>query len=134
MPECIRCGDFTDNPADGDYHYCDECLDGFAEIESSGVIVEQRDSGGYNVIVTDATASLDGGNEESQVEALARGKYIADECGLEALFKYERTGSNWVLDEYLQTHPNIRKDVHERLSRVPEQTPEGLLDRIKSLF
>ncbi|TSD15095.1 hypothetical protein DP107_04370 [Haloglomus irregulare] len=79
MAECERCGDFTDNPADGEYHYCDDCLDEFAAIESNGVIVEEEpDSGAYHVIVTARDSSMDGGSEDSQVDALARGKYIAD--------------------------------------------------------
>lgn len=135
MPECVRCGAFTDNKPEGKYHYCDDCLDYFAEIESSGVIVEQSEQGGkYHVIVTDREASLDGGEELSQPEALARGKYIADECNLPALFKYKQTGSTWVLEEYLKAHPGIRGDVHDRLRRVPEQTSEGFLDRIRQFL
>ena len=99
MPECVRCGDFTDNRADGDYHYCDSCLNRFAEIEANGVIVEQDDESQYQVIVTAAEATHGGGTELSQTDALARGKYIAEESGLDAVFKYERTGSRWLLEE-----------------------------------
>lgn len=135
MAECVRCGDFTDNPSEGDYHYCEDCLNRFSQIESSGVIIEQDGANGeYHVIVTDGTASLDGGSEDSQEGALARGKYISDECGVEALFKYENTKSRWILDEYLQAHPDIRQDVHERLRRVPDQTSDGFLSRIKSFL
>jgi len=134
MPECVRCGAFTDNPTDGDYHYCDNCRDRFAEIEANGVIVEQDGDGQYQVIVTAADATHDGGTELSQTDALARGKYIADESGLEAIFKYKRTGSRWLLEEYLQEHPSIRQDVHERLRRVPDETSDGFLARIKSFL
>jgi len=135
MPECVRCGAFTDNPADGDYYYCDECLDRFAEIESTGVVIEQEEVGGdYYVTVTDRDASLDGGRELTQTEALARAKYIVDECRIEGVFKYERTGSRWVLDEYLQEHPSIQQEVHERLRRVPDGTPSGFLDRVRNLL
>jgi len=135
MPECVRCGAFTDNPADGDYHYCDDCLDRFAEIEQSGVVVEQDEVGGdYHVIVTNRDASLDGGTEYSQTEALARGKYIAEECDLDAVFKYKRTGSIWILDEYLEAHPELRQKVHERLRRVPDETPDGFIDRIRDFL
>lgn len=135
MPECVRCGVFTDNTPDGDYHYCDDCLDRFTEVEQSGVIVEQDTSGeAYHVIVTDGDASLDGGTEYTQVEALARGKHIADECGLEGLFKYAQTGSTWILSEYLEEHPSIRQDVHERLRRLPEDHTAGFLSRIRQLL
>ncbi|GAA3880133.1 hypothetical protein [Haloarcula argentinensis] len=134
MAECARCGAFTDNEADGEYHYCDDCLADFATIEQSGVVVEQATEGGaYHLIVTDGDASLDGGQETSQVDALARGKYICDECGLNGVFKYAPSGSTWVLSEYLQAHPGIRQDVHERLRRVPDEPP-GLLDRIRNFL
>lgn len=135
MPECTRCGAFTDTAASGEYRYCRDCRDRFNEIEQSGVIVEQDESGGdYHVIVTDGDASLTGGSEQTQIEALARGKYIMDECGVDGLFKYAETGSTWLLGEYLQSHPDIRQQVHERLSRVPEDTEDGFLTRIKNLF
>lgn len=135
MAECERCGDFTDNPAEGKYNYCDDCLDRFAEIESNGVIVEEDSSSGeYHIIVTARESSMEGGSEESQVNALARGKYIADENNLPALFKYETSGSRWLLNEYLQAHPDIRQDVHNRLRRVPERTDDGLLDKIRNFL
>lgn len=135
MAECARCGDFTDNPAEQRYHYCDDCLDRFAEIESNGIIVEEDASDNeYHIIVTAQNSSMGGGVERSQTDALARGKYIADETDHLALFKYETTGSRWVLDEYLQAHPGIRREVHERLRRVPEQTDDGLLSRIRNFL
>lgn len=135
MPECVRCGDFTDNDPEGEYHYCDDCLDTFDEIEQSGVIVEQDEPGGdYHIVVTGHETSLDGGTELSQHEALARAKYISDEENVPALFEYERTGSRWILDEYLQEHPSIRQDVHDRLRRVPEKTEAGLLAKIRGVF
>jgi hypothetical protein len=134
MAECERCGDFTDNPADGEYHYCDACLDEFAEIESNGVVVEGGAGDEYHVIVTARDASLDGGQELSQVNALARGKYIADENDLPALFKYQPSSSRWVLEEYLEAHPGIRQDVHERIRRVPDRADDGLLTRIRNFL
>ena len=135
MPECVRCGDFTDNDPRGEYYYCADCLDTFAEIEQSGVIVEQDEAGGdYHIIVTDHGASVDGGTELSQTEALARAKHISDEEEVSALFKYDRTGSRWILDEYLQAHPEIRQDVHDRLRRVPEKADDGIFAKIRNLF
>jgi len=134
MPECVRCGDFTDNPSDGEYHYCDECLDYFAAVEERGVIIEHESDGDVHVIVTANNESFDGGSEQSQIDGLARGKHIAEQTGLPAIFKYKATGSCWELDEYLQAHPKIRQNVHERLRRVPDNTAERLIDRIKSLL
>ncbi|SEH63810.1 hypothetical protein SAMN05192561_11728 [Halopenitus malekzadehii] len=132
MAECERCGDFTDNAADGRYHYCDDCLEHFTTVESEGVVVEEDPTADeYHIIVTARDASMDGGSEQSHVEALARGKYIADETGLPALFKYETTGSRWDLETYLQEHPSVRTDVHDRLRRVPEGTDEGFLGKVR---
>ncbi|MFU1783013.1 hypothetical protein ACM16X_16710 [Haloarcula japonica] len=61
MAECAHCGAFTDNGADGESHYYDDCLSDFATIEQSGVVVEQATEGGaYHLIITDRDASLDG--------------------------------------------------------------------------
>jgi hypothetical protein len=133
MPECVRCGAFTDNPAPGEYHYCGDCRDRFAKIEANGVIVEQSTDRDYRVIVTADAADHTGGTEPTQTQALARGKYIADNAGVDAMFKYEPTGSRWVLSTYLDAHPEIRQEVHERLRRVPADE-RGLLARLRRLF
>lgn len=135
MAECSRCGDFTDNPADGDYHYCDDCQAEFNRIRDRGVIVQQnRSQGNYNIYVSAQDERHRGGTEESQIDALARGVYLTDELGLDGLFEYERSGSQWILQEYLQEHPSIKSDVVDRLSRVPEKTEPGLLDRLRSML
>lgn len=134
MPECVRCHDFTDNSADGDYHYCDDCRDQFEEIEQHGVVVEHDTDGDVHIIVTASDEAINGGTEQSQIDGLARGKYIADETGLPVLFKFNRSGSRWLLDEYLQAHPDIRKEVHKRLRRVPDDSPDGILDRVRGLL
>jgi len=135
MPECARCGAFTDNPAEGDYHYCDDCLDRFDEIRKHGVIVQSApDENGYEVYVSHDTDRFDGGRESNQTDALARGKYIADELGVDGLFKYDRSGSQWLLEEYLKEHPSVRSNAMDRLSRVPENSDKGLFDKLRTLF
>lgn len=135
MGECARCGAFTDNPAKGQYQYCEDCQQLFDEIRQNGVIVQQTPgSGGYEVYVTHESEEYSGGTESNQAEALARGKYIADDLGIEGLFEYEKAGSQWKLEEYLQEHPNVRQDVMQRLSRIPENTESGLLEKLRNLF
>ena len=135
MAECARCSAFTDNHAKGDYPYCDDCHDRFENVRESGVIVRQiPDSGEYQIDVTTSTGRNQGGTEKTQVDALARGKHLADKYGLEALFEYQRSGSQWMLDEYLQAHPEIRQDVRERLRRTPEKTDGGFVKRLRNLF
>lgn len=123
MSTCTRCGADTANPAPGEYHYCDDCLDRFAEIERHGVVVTQESTHEVRVEVTAADVSFDGGIEETQVDGLARGKYVADETDLPVLFEYEPNGSRWELKRYLQHHPAIREQVHEHLHRLPETVP-----------
>jgi hypothetical protein len=132
MPECERCSDFTDLGREGNYHYCKECREKFDAIRQSGVIV--RGESEYDIVVSVDGHAEEGGLEESQVDALARGKLIADELGVEALFEYGGNGSTWVLSEYLTEHPDIQVDVSERLSRVPEEDGGSLLNRIKNVF
>lgn len=135
MPECARCGDFTDNPAAGQYHYCDACTDLFDAIRSQGVVVTQANNGdGYEILVTVSGAEDRGGHEDTHVEALARGKLLADELGADALFEYDSTGSRWVLENYLDRHPAVNRDVEKRLQRVPEDRSKSLLGRLRSLF
>lgn len=134
MPECARCSDFTDNPANQDYHYCDDCLNHFEEVEDRGVIVEHERNGEVYVMVTSLDEAEDGGTEYSQIEGLARGKYIANETGLPAVFKYNQTGSIWDLDDYLREHPSIRQDVNDRLRKVPDNSSEGLIQRIRNIL
>jgi hypothetical protein len=134
MAECVRCNDFTDNRRQGDYIYCDDCLDRFNNIEQNGVVVTDTENGDVQITVTADDGSVDGGIEQSQADGLARGKYIMDETGLKGVFKYERSGSVWILDEYLQAHPKIRQQVNRRLSRVPERSDEGLLNRIREIL
>lgn len=132
MPECARCSDFTDNPSNGECRYCDTCQEAFQAVRQRGVIVEQVDDG-YHVYVTANDDRYGGGVEPSQVDGLARGKHIADELGVDALFSYDQTGSRWLLEEYLRAHPGIRQEVTERVSRVPNRE-DGLLDRVRGYF
>lgn len=132
MPECERCGAFTDIKRDGKYHYCKDCRSTFADIRESGVVVRGEDE--YDVLVNVDGHRDKGGKEHSQVDALARGKLVADELGVDGLFEYEETGSTWVLPEYLSEHPDIQADVSARLSRVPDDEGVGLLERLRNAF
>lgn len=70
MPECARCGDFTDNPAEKQYQYCTSCNQHFSEIRESGVIVRRIDNrGNYEVSVTvsDHTKKVGGRIHRSKV-------------------------------------------------------------------
>jgi len=67
------------------------------------------------------------------LHALICEKYIADELGVDGLFEYDRSGSQWVLEEYLNEHPSVRSNAMDRLSRVPENSDKGLIDKLRTL-
>lgn len=134
MPECARCGDFTDNPASKDYHYCDNCIEHFNYIRNHGVTVRSVDDQGNYAVTVNLDGHEDtGGREASQIDALARGKKTAEDLGVQAMFEYTTTGSQWDLDTYLVNHPDIRAGVYDRLSRVPPEE-KNILQRIFSRF
>jgi hypothetical protein len=132
MPECDRCGAFTDAAREGDYHYCQGCRSAFANIRESGVVV--RGDREYDVLVNVDGHYDKGGQEQSQADALARGKLLTDELRADGIFEYGETGSTWILSEYLNAHPDIQADVSERLSRVPDGDDAGLLAKLRSVF
>jgi len=106
-------------------------LDTFDEVRQGGVVVKGEDE--YDVLVSADGHEEKGGQEYSQVDALARGKLVADELGVDGLFEYDGTGSTWLIEEYLSTHPSIQSDVSKRLSRVPDNE-SGLLSKLRSVF
>lgn len=135
MPECIRCGDFTDNSPEKQYHYCNTCLDEFDRIRENGVVVKTANSSsGYVITLPKDFEGFYEGREDSHVEALARGKWLSDELGLDALFEYGPSGSKWDLVEYLDAHPEIKTDVKKRINRIPNKRRAGFLGRIKNLL
>lgn len=135
MPECERCGAFTDNPAEKEYHYCDSCQSKFEEVCQNGVVIQQsKPNGDYNIFVASENEDYQGGTESSQVDALARAKHLSDKLRMEALFQYKKSGSRWMLEEYLQAHPSIRRDVLDRLSRLPENQDAGFIQKMLGMF
>jgi hypothetical protein len=132
MPECSRCGDFTDNPKEKEYHYCEDCHEFFRSIRESGVVVK-RSNNKYEVTVNVEAEEGRSGSEPTQTEGLARAKMVADDLGTKALFEYTKTGSMWELENYLNTHPSVRHDVLDRLGRVPDKKAEsGFLSRLRN--
>jgi len=106
-------------------------LNTFDEVRQGGVVIKGEDE--YDVLVNVNGHQDKGGQEYSQVNALARGKLVADELDVNGLFEYDGTGSTWLIEEYLSTHPSIQSDVSKRLSRVPDNE-SGLLSKLCSVF
>lgn len=134
MPECTRCGAFTDQKKSGRYRYCLNCQDIFNEIEENGIVVENH-GGTYTVSLTaDVDHELDSGEEPTEEEALARALKICDEADLRGVYRFHETGSRWVLSNFLDQHPSQKAQVYARLGRTPEQKNRTILDRIRSIF
>lgn len=114
MPSCACCGMDTDGgPPDSHYAYCDECLDLFEQIRGEGVWVRWRNNNantlpaGYYV-----WDPVDGERHaSSQTEALAEAQDAMENHGLPGLFEYRKSGSRWLVEDYLDAHPKIAHDV-----------------------
>ena len=125
---CIRCETAV---SEGGYQfkqriYCDDCVATFERIAEHGVVVRSRhDQSNFHekpYIVTDGNHQY---VEHSQVEALARGRELADERETQALFIYWKTGSHWELSNYLETHGGIRNDVIREQRKIRGAQPIG---------
>ena len=129
---CARCG-ASDSGLSAlgptvDYEYCDDCNELFKDIHANGVTVRSRhtndafDQVPYVVGIADHsgphTANIHDSNRPmNQVEALAMGKDAMEKYDLPGVFIYQKTGSVWLIDEYLDAHPGIAEDVRrERMS------------------
>ena len=130
MAKCARCGSDNAKPPrfnlHGEYEYCNECQDEFEQAKENGVVVRSRhtnrefDQLPYVVEVNvegidnPHTQSISSSNKpKNQTEALAMAKNLMDEHDLRGLFIYQKTGSLWLIDEYLEAHPGIAEDVED---------------------
>lgn len=59
--------------------------------------------------------NINGHAPENQVEALAAGLRQMRERNVRGVFIYQKTGSYWLISEYLDSHPSIAADVAEYL-------------------
>lgn len=121
MTECARCGsDEAESRAGAGYEYCDDCWELIERVRDEGVYIRSRHFNNefhrdpYNVPAN------------NQVEALAYGLDQMEERGCEGVFHYQKTGSYWLISEYLEAHPGIREDVQAERA----DPGRGLLGRI----
>lgn len=127
MTECARCGAITESKVDKWYTYCDECHTTFQQVRKNGVTARSthgesvRTIRGVPYVVSighevDQTHLGFNSHVGSQVEALGEAKKVMDQYDLPGLFKYNKTGSRWLIEEYLEAHPSIQEDVEEYMS------------------
>lgn len=127
MPTCARCGAEEAGPPGvnmhRDYNYCDECNETFNEVYENGVVVRSRHTNRASHMVPYEVGvrgnvediSYDATRPNNQTEALAMGKELMAKHSLPGLFIYQKTGSVWLVDEYLEAHPGIAEDVHAEM-------------------
>jgi|GEM_PF-2439533 len=102
-----------------DHVYCTDCVATFERIAEEGVVVRSRhgeddhDEIPY-VVYWEGQAHA----EDNQIAALARGTELAATNGVDGLFAYQRTGSRWRLDAYLDAHPDLASRVQERRRKI----------------
>ncbi|WP_152436498.1 hypothetical protein [Halosimplex carlsbadense] len=74
----------------------------------------------------------DNRNPQTQVEALGEGMKAMNAYEVPGLFVYQKTGSVWLVEEYLDAHPSIREDVYDYIesSQTSESDDGGLLSRL----
>lgn len=135
MSKCARCGDPTTGEEhyisrySQSYDYCEDCCETFEEVKENGVKVRSRHGNRIDNPRRDLWADapyIDGRPPRNQVEALAAAVREMEEHDVRGIFIYQKTGSRWLISEYLDAHPSIAADVEEYL----ESQQGGLLSRI----
>jgi hypothetical protein len=135
MSDCARCGVSIPNHSEGSSNYCGACQSRFDKVRQEGVIVEkQSGSSVYQIAITTDETRQEWGTESTQIEALARGQYLCERLGVEGLFHYHGSGSQWLLDEYLRANPQIRQDVQAEADHLTDQGEGGILDDIQTVI
>ena len=131
MVECLKCGKKFEQDYQEKENYCPECEEEFQEvIENGGFIVrnrfQKRKSKKYPYII-EKTENLERGKQQTrnqyktQVKALAAAKKLAEVNGVQAIFKYQKNGTKWILNNYLESHPDIMKKVKEENEGFPSR-------------
>lgn len=119
--KCARCGD----PVIGkkhwiskgsQYNYCDECCEEFENVKEGGVTVRSRHGNREFRRFPYEAPQINGEDPKNQTEALAAGLKVMREEDVRGLFIYQKTGSYWLIDEYLDAHPSIAEDVEKLLA------------------
>ena len=116
MQRCTRCSAPTTNQKIREYRYCDDCLRIFKEIEENEVVVMQRKpraAGTLPDTFYEIRDNITGNTDQAktQVQGLATGWMYMEKHDCRGLFRYQDTGSHWLVSEYLDAHPKIAADV-----------------------
>ena len=121
--ECTRCGRSLTGEQHyiskgSHYEYCNTCCEEFEHVQEQGVTVRSRHGNReFHRFPYDAP-KIDREHPQNQTKALAAGLKAIREKNVPGLFIYQKTGSYWLIDEYLDAHPSIAEDVEACLESV----------------
>jgi len=119
MSQCSRCGSAVDTDNKRTHHYCESCEAVFDEIRENGVTVRSRHGNReFERDPYDAPTYYADRHPQNQVEALACGKIKMERTDSRGVFIYQRRGSRWLIDEYLNAHPGIADDVQQEIELI----------------
>jgi len=119
MSQCSRCGSVVDTDTERTHHYCDDCKAVFDEVREQGVTVRSRHGNREFARYPYVAPSYYPNREpQTQVEALANAKIKMEQTDSRGVFIYQKRGSRWLIDEYLDAHPGIADDVREEIESI----------------
>ena len=126
MTQCSRCGTNVDTNLERTHDYCDDCEAVFDEVRDRGVTVRSRHGNReFRRYPYEAPSFYPNRDPQNQVEALACAKIKMEKTQSRGLFIYQKRGSKWLINEYLDAHPNIAADVEGEIESIRGSKNDG---------
>lgn len=110
---CVRC-ESTVNDTTGEISYCEVCTGRLERVREVGVWVRYRTEVAGGVLPAGYYVRSDTHGDRyaaTRVDALATATEIMSEQKLDGRFDNPETGVSWLIDEFLETHPDVAADV-----------------------
>jgi len=128
---CMKCGSKTST--NSFWGYCTKCNDEFDTAIQNGAIILyngsfQADSNNWEIKrYLSGEVAFSKNYNFNQLQAILEARRIAKRKGIDKIvFEYLPHHSRWFLDEYLEAHPNLKKDVLN--------SERGILSWFKRIF
>ncbi len=113
VTRCVRCESTVDD-ATGETRYCEVCTERLESVREVGVWVRYRTEVAGGVLPAGYYVRSDTHGDRyaaTRVDALATATEIMSEQELDGRFDNPETGVSWLIDEFLETHPDVAADV-----------------------
>lgn len=114
---CLKCGKEIEKIASEVplSKYCKECFREIKKkINQGAITVEKRESSSWNGFrIYKRGEEYRRSEDLTKSEAILIGKKIADDLGVEALYKDDQKNTMWVMDNYLDNHPEVKSKVQD---------------------